>query len=334
MEYREPPRIVASDDDGGDADFPRRRFPLARPGRLDTRKISAAVMLALSLTAVVFYAGRQALDAAVQWLQDQPRYQLPFGDVRLPEPPPESFKGGTPAFLERVRRNAKEPEVVALLKLDPVRLRNAFKSFPWVAEVGAIERPPGELIVHLKYRRPVAKVNVAGAGQFVLDREGCLLPLEDVDVERVGRLIWIVGRDLTAPRGDRAGTIWKTAAVDSPAEEAIDRGVVQAAGLAGFFLDPTREAEAPADARVYAVTVAESRGNPTLFVETERKVQILWGRGPGDEEPGELTAEEKWEFLLRQARRGLEQKDSRDLWVFNRSGMVYRPARPGRAGDP
>ncbi len=334
MEYREPPRIVASDDDGGDADLTRRRFPLARHGRLDTRKIAAAAMLALSLAAVVLYAGRQALDAAAQWLQTQPRYQLPFGDVQLPEPPPECFKGGTAAFLERVRRNAREPEVVGLLDLDPVRLRNAFKSFPWVADVGAIERPPGELIVHLKYRRPVAKVNVAGAGRFVLDREGCLLPLEDVDVERVGRLIWIVGWDLTAPPRDRVGTIWKTAAADSPAEEAVDRGVVEAAKLAGFLLEPSREAEAPADARVSAVTVQESRGKPVLFVETERKVQILWGRGPGDEEPGELTAEEKWEFLIRQARRGFDRNDPRDLWVFNRSGMVYRPARSGRASDP
>jgi hypothetical protein len=328
MEYRELPRIAAPDDDGDDLVPRPRRFPLSRPGRLDVRKIATVGMLVLSLTAVVFYAGRQALDAAVEWLQNQPRYQFPFGDIELPDPPPSCFRGGSEAFLERVRLNAKEPEVVSLLKVDPVRLRAAFKSFPWVESVGEIERPPGELIVHLKYRRPVAKVNVAGAGQFVLDGEGCLLPLEDIDVERVGRLIWIVGNGLTAPPRERAGTIWRTATPGSTAGEALDRGVVQAAKLSSFLLDPAREAETHADARVYSITVTETRGEPSLFVETERKVQIHWGRGPGDEEPGELSAAEKWELLVQQARRGLDQKNPRDLWLFNRTGMVYRPARP------
>ncbi|WP_337174871.1 hypothetical protein [Paludisphaera sp.] len=332
MEYRDLPRIVAPDD-GGDDLGPRprqRRFPLARPGRLDARKIATVGMLALSLAAVIFYAGRQALDASVEWLQNQPRYQLPFGEIQLPEPPPDCFRGGTAAFLERVRRNAKEPEVVSLLKVDPVRLRNAFKAFPWVESVGEIERPPGGLVVHLKYRRPVAKVAVSGAGNFVLDAEGCVLPLEDIDAERVGRLIWIVGNGLTAPPRERAGTIWRTAPADSAEVEGLDRAVVEGAKLAAFLLDPSREADTPPDARVYSITVTEVRGDPVLFVVTDRTAQIQWGRGPGDEEPGELTAVEKWDLLVQQARRGLDQKDPHDLWLFNRSGMVYRPARPAR----
>lgn len=331
MDYRELPRIVAPDD-GGDDPGPRpRRFPLARPGRLDVRKIATFAILALSLAAVVFYAGRHASEAALEWLQAQPRYQLSFVDIRLPEPPPECFRGGAAAFLDRVRRNAKEPEVLSLLKVDPVGLRNAFKSFPWVAEVGEIERPPGELVVHLKYRTPVARVDVPKAGRFTLDGEGCLLPQEDIDGDRVSRLIWIVSVDLTAPPKERAGTIWKTAIGDSPDREALDRGVVQAAKLAGFFLGREREAADRADAvKVRAITVADPRRNAGLIVETEGKAWILWGRGPGDEEPGELTASEKWDLLVRQSREGLEQRSPRDLWTFGRSGMVYRPAPASR----
>ena len=330
MDYRELPRIVAPDDPGED-DPPRpRRFPLSRPVRLDLRKVATVAMLALSLAAVLFYAGRHAIDSARAWLHAQPRYRLAFDRIELPEPPPDCFRGGTAAFLERVRRNAKEPETLGLLDVDPERLRNAFKSFPWVREVGAIERPPGGLVVHLSYRRPVATVAVAAAAQFVLDREGCILPIEDVDTAKMGRWIWIVGRELTAPPRDREGTIWKTAASDSPHGEALDRGVVQAARLAGFFLDPAREAEAESNPalRVRSITVTDAKLNFSLFVVTVPGVQIHWGRGPGDEAPGEPTAEGKWALLAEQARRGLEQKEERDFWTFSRTGMVYKPYRP------
>ena len=328
MEYRELPRIVAPHDDGDDPGSRPRRFPLARPGRLDLRKVATFAMLALSVAAVVFYAGRHALGTAMEWLQAQPRYQLPFVDIQLPEPPPDCFRGGKAAFLDRVRRNAKEPETLSLLKVDPARLRTAFKSFPWVAEVGEIERPPGGLVVHLKYRIPVAKVAVNRTGQFVLDREGCVLPLEETDTQRIPRLIWIVGKGLTAPPMERAGAVWKTATAESSDREALDRDVVQAARLAGFFLEPAREAEAQAEgaARISAITVMDPRLNAGLIVETEGRAQIHWGRGPGDEEPGEPTAAEKWDMLVRQAREGLGQKPRDGLWSFNRSGMVFRPA--------
>lgn len=333
MEYRELPRIVAPHDDGDEPGPRPRRFPLARPGRLDLRKVATFAMLAVSLAAVVFYAGRHALGTAMEWLHAQPRYQLPFAKIRLPEPPPECFRGGASAFLERVRRNAKEPEILPLLDVDPARLRTAFKSFPWVAEVGAIERPPGELVVHLKYRRPVAKVGVNVAGQavrFYLDREGCVLPPDDIDRVSIDGLIWIVGDGLAAPPAERAGTIWKTSAADSAEREALDRDVVQAAKLAGFFLAPEREAEAAETVKVDHITVTAPRSNAGLIVTTKGKAQIRWGRGPGDEEPGELSAAEKWDFLVREARGGLDRTPGGGWWLFDRSRIVYRPPVGGR----
>ena len=104
MDYRELPRIVAPDDPGED-DPPRpRRFPLSRPVRLDLRKVATVAMLALSLAAVLFYAGRHAIDSARAWLHAQPRYRLAFDRIELPEPPPDCFRGGTAAFLERYHR--------------------------------------------------------------------------------------------------------------------------------------------------------------------------------------------------------------------------------------
>lgn len=327
MEYRELPRIVGPDDGGEDPSPRPRRFPLPRHGRLDVRKLATFAMLGLSLAGVMLYVGRQAVDSALTWLHAQPRYQLPFGGIQLPEPPPDCFRGGTAGFLDGVRRNANEPEVLSLLDVDAARLRNAFKSFPWVEEVGEIERPPGGLIVHLKYRRPVARVFITRDQQFVLDREGCVLRSKDIDAGRLGTLIWIVGQNLSAPPVEREGTIWKTATSESPNREALDRGVVQAAKLAGFFLDPARAAEAASLPAVQAdvITVAAPKLNRGLFIETVGKIQIHWGRGPGDEEPGELSAAEKWDLLISQARMGMEQKDPLDMWVFEQSRIVYKP---------
>jgi hypothetical protein len=189
------------------------------------------------------------------------------------------------------------------------------------------------LIVHLKYRIPVARVAVNKTSQFVLDREGCVLPLEETDTQRIPRLIWIVGKSLTAPPMERAGTTWKTATAESSDRATLDRDVVQAAKLAGFFLEPDREAEAQAEAaaRIRAITVMDPGLNAGLIVETEGHAQIHWGRGPGDEEPGEPSASEKWDMLVRQAREGLDQKPREGVWSFNRSGMVFRPAASSRS---
>ena len=78
MEYREPGRF----------DFVR------TTGRLDLRRLLAALLLLVSVAVVVVYLGRQAVDSAIGWLQSQPRYQLRFDEIQLVTPPPDWFRGG------------------------------------------------------------------------------------------------------------------------------------------------------------------------------------------------------------------------------------------------
>ncbi|WP_165245860.1 cell division protein FtsQ/DivIB [Paludisphaera soli] len=334
MEYRDLSRIVASDaDDGVDPPARVRRFEFVRStGRLDLRKLAAALLLSASLLGVLFYAGGQALNSGVAWLHRQPQYQLPFDRIELPIPPPACFRGGTSTFLDRVRRNAEESEVLPILDVDPERIRAAFKRFPWVEQVLSVEFPPRGLVVRLAYREPVAKVQLPGADQLLLDREGCILPVDDIDVEQVKRLIWIRGDGLTAPAKDRVGKLWRTEASETSRGAVVDRGVIQAAHLAGFLLEPARreQAESSSALRIVTIYATDPPANRGLFIRNADGTTILWGRGPGDEQPGEQTAPEKWEILVDQAGRNLLKPGQLgDFWEFGRNEMRFKRVASG-----
>lgn len=323
MEYRDRTRIVAPEGDDDGEDFPGRprRFELARAaGRLDLRKVAVASGIVVTLLAVIFYAGGNAVAWLVGWLHRQPQYQLPFNQIELPVPPPECFRGGAAAFLERVRKNAKEPEVLSVLDVDPERLANAFKQFPWVERVELVEFPPRSLVVRLAYRKPVLRVLVGGTVELVLDREGCILPMDDIDVGKVGRLIRFSDPLLVAPSRDRVGLVWKTEKAD------LDRLVIEAARLADFLLDPAREAEAKANPALRVTYILPDRPprNRGLFIQRGTQTYILWGFGPGYEAAAEPSAEEKWDIMVKQAKTGeLSQERPPGYWQFNHTGMVF-----------
>ncbi len=328
MEYRDLSRIVASEA-ADDAEAPARvrRFEFVRStGRLDLRKLVAALLLSVSVLAVLLYAGGQVVNSGVAWLHRQPQYQLPFDKIELPIPPPACFRGGVATFLDRVRRNAEEAEVLPILDVDPERIRAAFKRFPWVEEVLSVEFPPRGLVVRLAYREPVAKVQLTGADQLLLDREGCILPVDDIDVEHVKPLIAIKGDGLTRPGKDRIGKLWRTEASETPRGSLVDQGVIQAAHLAGFLLESTRREQADASSGLKIVTIyATEPANRGLFIRNAEGTSILWGRGPGDEQPGEQSASEKWDLLVDQAaRKQLKPGQVGDYWEFGRNEMRFK----------
>ncbi len=338
MEYREPSRIVAAEgrvgdlNDDAESASRMRRFEFVRPtGRLDTRRVLAAVVLLASILAVVFYLGGHAIDGAVRWLHRQPRYQLRFDQIELSAPPPSCFRGGAAAFLERVRKNANEPEVLPVLDLAPDRIERAFKLFPWVERVDSIDFPPRGLVVHLAYNVPVAKVLFPTGEQFVLDRHAHLLPIEDIDVECVGGLIQISGQGVVPPKENRTGLVWKTETPDRPELANIDRGVLQAAELAAFLLEPDRirQAQEMPALRVFVVSATDPHGRG-LFVQNAERAMILWGRGPGEEQPGEPSALEKWKILTTWAKnKSLTAGSVGDYWMFSQNELRFiQASRP------
>lgn len=337
MEYREPSRIVAAggrtDGLNDDAETPRRarRFEFARPvGRIDARRVAAALLLFLSVALAFVYVGGRLLDGAVGWLHRQPRYQLPFNQIQLVPPPPPCFRGGASAFLERARANAEESEILPLLDLAPGRVELVFKRFPWVERVDSIEQPPGGLVVHLSYNEPVAKILFPGGEQFALDRQARILPPEDLDVDCAGGLIRINGAGIVPPSTPRAGLVWKT---DGTGAAEVDRGVALAARLAGFLLEPDRRSladETPA-LRVLFIATTESTGRG-LFVQNAEGTMILWGSAPGEERPGEPSAAEKWKLLAAKAKaEGLRRGDRGDYWAFVHNDLKYMKTAPPRS---
>ncbi|MDR3617764.1 MAG: hypothetical protein P4L85_00295 [Paludisphaera borealis] len=335
MEYREPSRIVASERraDGliEDADSPSRlrRFEFVRrTGRLDARRLLGAFLLASVALVVVLYVGRQALDGMVSWLHRQPRYQIRFDQIQLATPPPDCFRGGAPAFLERVRKTANEPEKLSVLDLKPDQIVNAFKRFPWVENVESAAVLPGGIEVRLAYNEPAAIVQVAAGVEVVLDRHGVLLPLEDIDTARIGRPIRITGTGVVAPASTRIGLVWKTETPEQPELAKVDRRILQAAKLAGFFMEPKRmrEAESAQALRMLVIFATDRRG---LFVQNSENAMLLWGEAPGEEKSDEPSADEKWRILAAKAKsNALEPQKKPGFWTFSHNDMLFAPTGP------
>jgi len=336
MEYREPTRIAAPDRRGdepiedADSPSPRSPFPFVRArGRLDLRRLLAAILITVSVAAVVLVLGRRVVESAVSWLHGQPRYQIRFDQIELVPPPPDFFRGGSARFLDRVRSGETKPEALetlSLLDVDREQIENVFKRSPWVETVEDVEFVPRSLVLRLAYKVPTAVIPISSGEKVYLDRNGHILPFEDVDAERVGRTIQIRASGLVSPAPDRVGLPWKTATPDQPKLAAIDRYVIQAAKLAGFLLSPERkhEAEAVPALVIDSIIPSTDLNEHQLYVRKVGPVLILWGAAPGDERPGEPSAEEKWRILVEKTKKNaLESPKQADYWYFTRDDMKF-----------
>jgi hypothetical protein len=218
MEHREAPR-VGSDDrpfDGGPAPalgaFRLRRFDAEGNRRkVDFPRAGLLAVAGLALAGCTLYLADRARRAAFDWLADQPQYQIPFEQIELVVEPPRWYEGGSHAFLEGVRKTSREPEHIFILAVSRNDLKSAFKKYPWVDEVTRVTYPPGRVRVELRYRRPVAWVQLRAADQILIDEEGTVLPAADVDVAALGRVVKITGVAGTSPASaTKYGERWKS----------------------------------------------------------------------------------------------------------------------------
>jgi hypothetical protein len=348
MEHREPPRIASGDrplegatthNDRGP--FRLRRFDEAGEKRkIDYPRAGLIVLGALVLAAGFLWVKRASLD----WLADQPQYQVPFDQIQLvdasgqPNPPPRWYHGGARVFLENVRIASREPEAVSVLHFTADRLSQVFKNYAWVEDVIGVHYGPGSIRVELRYRQPVAWVQLRGGEQIMVDHEGTILPAKDIDVSALGRVIKIYGdlndNGLAPPSDFRFGVKWKCRA-GAPAVEEVDSRILAAARLAGFLTgeEQARDAEKSPALRVIGIIVTDFRGRG-LFVSNNEDAAILWGDAPGSERPETPSADEKWAML----RRWAETTEARrlvvgDYWAISGSGVRFvcrHPQAPHR----
>jgi hypothetical protein len=334
MEYREPPRIAASErrfDGVVDDPNPRprlRRFEFVRAERqLDFPRLAVGLLMATFAVAVVGYLLIQLSRSAIDWLHHQAQYQLKFNDIELNAPPPSWFRGGTEAFLNQVRQNAKEAEILELMELqkgemDKDQIAIDFRKDPWVEEVTRVEYPPHAIRVHLVYKTPVAFIQTPLAVPVYLDRKGCILPIEDVDKQNLGPLIPISGKGLDqGAAANQPGLHWRSSVPGNEGDRLKDC-VEDAAALAAFLLEPDRvkqTMEIPA-LRITRIIAADHRG---LWLVNTENAMILWGEAPGKESIGSLKGAEKWEILEKWARQAIHRSlPSGDYWQFSRSELI------------
>lgn len=300
MEHREPPRRAAAEyaSEGGEGRDPlsTRRFRrfVAPPGvrRLALSRVALAALAGVGVLVLLAALGSFAARSLPEILNRQPVYHFAFRDIVLDPPPPPWYRGGSRAFLERLRAEAHEPGQQSVLKLDLERLGRVFRLDPWVRKVGRVERAyPNRVIVRLEYREPAAVVRFDRAHRVVLDEEGVVLSEKEIDLEASGPLIPLIGVN-RPPVDPRPGETWKRVSVSGGAE--ADDLVVRAAGLAGYLRSVQDELErGPGETLVFSVSWDKSNRLWVLYGHR----WFRWGEAPGREAIDELKAPAKWEIL-------------------------------------
>ncbi len=344
MEHREPPRIAPSERQfDGAAEATGGRFRLRRFDQegnhrtIDYRRLGLLVTVGLALAVGLLYLTYRAGLAAVALLANHPQYQIPFDRIELVNEPPRWFEGGSQAFLKGVRLGSREPDHVAVLDVTPADLRLAFKKYAWVDEVTRVAYGPGRVSVELRYRQPVAWVQLRDAAQLMVDEEGTILPTENVDVAALGRVINIRGEvGLPPPSATHFGEKWKSKANASGLEQ-VDERILAAAHLAGLLLREPQlgDAERSLALRVSHIIIVPDFDVRGLFVINYEGAAIRWGSAPGAERPGEPGVEEKWAILRHWAETTRARfLETGDFWSFSRSGLLHRCPHPDDPHSP
>jgi hypothetical protein len=343
MEHREPLRIAPADRRLEAAVETPREGAASRVGRVGVigvaRRFDARRLVLLSTVGLILllglgYIASLGVAAAVAWLHRQPQYLLRFDKIHLEPGPPPWYRGGQDAFLDAVRRSGHLATPINRLDLAPSELASVFKNYPWVEDARVVY-PPDGIAVYLRYRQPVAYVQIAQGEQLIVDDKGTILPLADVDESRFGsfRLTRITALHLEPPADPTPGVSWKSKneTDDIPRE---DRRILAAAKLAGFFHDQEsrQTTEAPPALRIGEIIVTAFFDNDRgLFVLNDEGQTIWWREAPGEERPGEPKAGEKWKMLRKWGESNKKRAlPDRDYWRFSQTDLCAVCLHPGR----
>ncbi len=318
MDHREPPPPLGLPAPGGE-----------RPDRPRILARLAWILAALAIGSwALFFLARSARN----WLAAQAAYQISFRSIELIPPPPSWYRGGPEGFLEALRRRARMPETIPLLATRADEIARVFEgNSPWVAKVDRVYFPPMGLAVTLRYREPAALVKPWDSDRlYLVDASAILLPPDDLDedlrrfAEHRG-LVTINGPGLSTPREPRVGHRWELrpgAAEVAPGNSRIEA----AARLAAFLRDRMKtidRAREPALGIRYINPMDPA--NRGLFLKNDLGASILWGDAPGDEPPGQLSSEEKWEKWVDWSRKGpIPSIPEADYWEIRPTEVLHR----------
>jgi hypothetical protein len=214
---------------------------------------------------------------ALEWLPDlshRPEYVLKPDDIRFTDAPPWVPR----TFLRQVVRGGELPNELSMLDAQLVDdVAAAFQKHPWVERVVSVRKEfPHRVTVVLEYRKPAAFV-VTSAERFAIDKNAVLLPPPDLPPAE-DEFPMIVNAHSSPPT--EAGNTWHDRTIEDAAKIADALGPSwKKLQLQSIEIPAAPENAKPEDL-IYALrTTGGSR--------------IIWGRAPGGDHPGELTAEQK-----------------------------------------
>lgn len=235
------------------------------------RRLLIGIFLVAVISGGSLFAWRKLRDQ----ITNSPEYTIVADSIEISTPTPEWIR--TDVRAEVVRNGSLE----GLSSLDrqlTVKVFQAFAMHSWVEEVKRVSKQPlNKVVVDLKYRKPVAMVEVVvnGApGLFPVDRNGVLLPTADFREQDVSKYIRI-----SVPGSRPTGTL---------GEPWGDPRIHSAACLAAI-LQPRWE-----ELGLYRIAINETAGGsgiaPVLEIQSRDGARVLWGTAPDPDDASQLKA--------------------------------------------
>jgi hypothetical protein len=233
------------------------------------------VLVALSIAATAIVP---SIISELPHLSFRSEYRLTRDAVVVTPGPPDWVPE---AFLTQIIDGELWPvEGTSMLEETLVgQIAGAFAAHPWVAEVVRVERRfPARVMVKVKYRRPVAWIEVPGQS-IPVDVTGVCLPKEDLAVSDSSRYPLV--RGVVSQPPSQVGVAWDDPGLLAAARLARELGPHwESFGLSAIVVQ-RRDEEPAVDDRVF------------LQMLTRGGSRVVWGRPPGTRHPGELTVAQK-----------------------------------------
>ncbi|MEX0715387.1 MAG: hypothetical protein WD066_02310 [Planctomycetaceae bacterium] len=231
------------------------------------------VLLLAAIAAAGWFLG-PTIRRALPPIEERDEYRIRAAEIQVPDMPtwiPEDF------VAEATRRAGLREELSLLDEGLTADVAEAFRLHPWVRNVVRVEKSyPARVVARLEFREPVAMVQVQG-GMYPIDAHGVLLPPTDFSAAETHRYPAIAGVKST-PQGP-AGSSWG------------DPIVIAAAKVAVALLSEWRELGLVA---IRVVEPAKRKPEEMTFeLVAPQGSRIVWGRPPGTDHPGELSADQK-----------------------------------------
>lgn len=262
---------------------------------MSRRKFGPHLAGSLAATVTLGSASYHAMNAIREWVQNQPEFLIQPDHIEIHPEPPGWLIDAREEFLNLIPELNQPGKGITSLSFHPEELARRLRlQMPWLEKVDSVElKHPARITIQATFRKPLMSLTLPDKPRVLIDRHGVLLPSSQVRKDELDSMIefnyalrlvdQVKKRGGKAPYEMSSGEVW-------------DDLRVRDALLLAHFLDQ-RQSESKTGRQLFrlidAVTVLD-----TLILRTIDGLWIVWGLPPGQEKPGEPSADSKWKMLM------------------------------------